>query len=83
MRAVRAREATTVKALKACCRKEAEKSLRRHRDVATCDSCGALLLAYGNDIDYRRTMEELDNHDVDYETGAHGKLKVIAKASTR
>lgn len=66
--------------MKDCCREECTKSLRRHRDVATCDDCGALLLAYGNDTDFERTIEELDKHGVDYETATLGTLKVVAKA---
>ena len=26
--------------------------IKKHRDVATCDACGDLLLAYGNDRDF-------------------------------
>lgn len=69
--------------MKDCCREECTKSLRRHRDVATCDDCGALLLAYGDDTDFERTVEELDKHGVDYETETLGKLKVVAKAKTQ
>ena len=68
--------------MKDCCRAECTKSLRRHRDVATCDGCGALLLAYGNDTDFTRTVEELDKHGVDYETETLGKLQIVAKAKT-
>ena len=68
--------------MKDCCREEASLSLRRHRDVATCDDCGALLLAYGNDTDFQRTVEELDKHGVDYQTRTLGKLKIVAKAKT-
>ena len=66
--------------MKDCCLEECTRSLRRHRDVATCDDCGALLLAYGNDTDFNRTVEELDKHRVDYQTETLGKLKVVAKA---
>lgn len=68
--------------MKSCCLDEARRSLHRHRDVATCDECGALLLAYGNDTDFDRTIEELDRHDVAFQTGALGKLKVISKVKT-
>lgn len=69
--------------MKPCCLEEARRSLRRHRDVATCDGCGRLLLAYGNDLDYRRTVDELEKHGVQFETEDLGKLKVVAKAKTR
>jgi hypothetical protein len=66
--------------VKDCCRNESKRSLRRHRDVATCDECGALLLAYGNDTDFNRTLTELDSHGVWYQTGTQGKLNIVAKA---
>lgn len=62
-----------------CCVEEARRSLKRHRDVATCDACGALLLAYGNDTDYERTLEELSAHAIEPETFHQGSLKIIAK----
>jgi len=65
--------------MKTCCESESRCSLKHHRDVATCDECGALLLAYESDVDFERTLEELDAHGVDYERTTIGKLKVIAK----
>jgi len=62
-----------------CCRKEARTSLKRHRAIATCDGCGRLLLAYDNDVDYERTIEELSERDVDFTAGEQGDLKIIAK----
>ncbi len=67
-------------ALKLCCLKEAQQSLLRHRDVATCDGCGALLLAYGNDTDFGRTVDELVQHDAEFQTETLGKLNVVSKA---
>jgi len=69
--------------MKACCLEESERSLKRHRDVATCDGCGALLLAYGNDTDFDRTVDELQKHGVEYETETLGQLKVVAKTKAR
>ena len=66
-------------ALKDCCASEAAESLRRHRDVATCDECGSLLLAYGNEEDYRNTIEELERMDASFQAGAVGELQVVAK----
>lgn len=71
-----AREKTT---LKSCCLKEAQQNLRRHRDIATCDACGALLLAYGNDTDFDRTVDELTQHGASFQTETLGKLKVVSK----
>jgi hypothetical protein len=68
--------------LKSCCLEEARRSLRRHRDVATCDGCGALLLAYGNDTDFDRTLDELGKHGVEFETETLGKLKLVSKSKT-
>jgi len=66
-------------AMKSCCDQEARKSLKRHRDVATCDACGALLLAYQNESDYEYTLAELAKHGIDAETATYGTLSVIAK----
>lgn len=65
--------------MKDCCRAEAGRSLKRHRDVATCDDCGALLLAYGNQTDYERTVAELKEHGVEAETDVQGSLRIVAK----
>ena len=62
-----------------CCQKEADKSLARHRAVAVCDGCGSLLLAYDNDLDYQRTVEELDDNEIAFRVGTRGKLFVISK----
>ncbi|MGH9332825.1 MAG: hypothetical protein ACRD21_03640 [Vicinamibacteria bacterium] len=57
--------------------------MRKHRDVATCDVCGSLLLAYENDRDFDNTLQELTRHGVVFETEALGKLKVVSKARKR
>lgn len=62
-----------------CCQQEADKILRRHRAVAVCDGCGRLLLAYGNEVDYERTLEELTDLEVDFTTGEANKLRIVAK----
>lgn len=66
--------------MKDCCLEEARKSLERHRDVATCDTCGALLLAYGNERDYQRTLDELTLHGVAFETSLLRDLFIVAKS---
>jgi hypothetical protein len=68
--------------LNSCCLEEAKISLARHRDVATCDRCGRLLLAYGDDRDYRSAVEELTRRRVPFETGAVGELRILAKPRT-
>ena len=68
-------------ALKDCCLREAKLHLRKHRDVATCDDCGALILAYGNVADFRDTLGELERHGLDYDMDQIASLYVIAKPS--
>lgn len=72
--------------LKACCSREARTSLARPRDVATCDECGKIILAYGNTRDFDSTIEELARHGVEFESApadADFHLSVIAKARKR
>lgn len=69
--------------MKPCCASEAGRSLKQHRDVATCDVCGRLLLAYGTDRDFESSIEELTRHGVPFEAGESGGLRVIAKARRR
>ncbi len=72
--------------MKSCCLAEARKSLKRARDVATCDECGSLLLAYGNARDFESTLEELTRHGVDFEAApaeATGGLAIVAKIRKR
>jgi hypothetical protein len=75
--------------MKSCCLAEARKSLKRSRDVATCDECGSLLLAYGNPRDFESTIEELQRHAVEFEavpgevSGVTGGLAIVAKIRKR
>jgi hypothetical protein len=69
--------------MKPCCLAEAGRSLRKHRDVAVCDDCGRLVLAYANDRDFQSTVAELTRHGVAFETEIQGELKVVAKPRTR
>jgi hypothetical protein len=75
-----------VNAVKACCLAEARKSLKRPRDVATCDECGSLLLAYGSARDFESTIEELTRHGVAFESAPSevtGGLAIVAKVRNR
>ena len=65
--------------LKECCAREAERTVRKHRDVATCDGCGRLLLGYSDETTFQLTLDELDARDVGYDSGRHGDLWVVAK----
>lgn len=69
--------------MKSCCLAEAGRSLRKHGDVAVCDDCGRLLLAYANDRDFEGTVSELTRHGVVFETAIEGQLKVVAKPRMR
>lgn len=72
--------------MKACCLKEARKSLKRPREVATCDECGSLLLAYGSERDFLSAIDELTRHGVAFESApgdVTGGLAIVAKARTR
>lgn len=66
--------------MKPCCEAEAKSSLRRHRDVAVCDGCGWLVIAYGVERDYLDTVAELERHAVEHHTGQRDRLWLIAKA---
>jgi len=78
-----------VNAVKSCCLAEAKKSLKRPRDVATCDECGSLLLAYGSARDFESTIEELTRHGVAFESAPSGVpevtggLAIVAKVRKR
>ena len=66
-------------ALDPCCLESARRDLRRHRDVATCDRCRRLLLAYGNDRDYDETQRALTAQRATWATSRVGTLRVISK----
>lgn len=67
--------------MKDCCLEEAKLHLKKHRDVARCDECGSLLLAYGNDRDFQSTIQELEGRGLDYQTESLGRLQIVAKQS--
>lgn len=62
-----------------CCQTSAGRYLKRHRDVATCDTCKTLLLAYGNDRDYEETRRALAEQGVTFDTMLQGALRIVAK----
>jgi hypothetical protein len=65
--------------LSPCCQTSAKRYLKRHRDVATCDACKRLLLAYGNDRDYDETRKALTEQGIAFAAATQGALRVIAK----
>lgn len=68
--------------MKACCQKEAQASIKKHRDVVRCDTCGKLILAYGNDEDYQKMITQLGNSKNPFETAPFGKLQLVIKDSS-
>ena len=66
-------------AVKSCCLGSIRRYIRKPRDVATCDGCGWLLLAYGNERDFEETMKALTSQQMPFEFGNVKRLRVIAK----
>jgi hypothetical protein len=66
--------------LAACCAAEAKRSLKKARDVATCDRCGHLLLGWEDPDEQLKTRVELEAHGVAFSEGKVGKLYVTSKA---
>lgn len=65
--------------LKQCCADEGKRNLRKHRDVATCDGCGQLLLAYGDETTFQLTVDELEAKKVNCQTGHRDALWIVSK----
>ena len=63
-----------------CCRKEAQASLRRNHDIATCDGCGGLLIAYTDKETFDLTGQEMESQGATFATGRIESLHVVAKA---
>ncbi|MBI3610421.1 MAG: hypothetical protein HY204_06950 [Nitrospirae bacterium] len=53
--------------------------IKKHRDVATCDGCGHLLMAYGNERDFEETKKALTSQEMPFEVWTFGMLQVISK----
>jgi ribosomal protein L34E len=53
--------------------------IKKHRDVATCDGCGHLLMAYGNERDFEETKKALTSRAVPFDSEPFGTLQVISK----
>lgn len=69
--------------MKPCCLQSMKRYLKKHRDAATCDTCGYLLLAYDNEHDFEKTKKALTAQGMAFEIEAFGKLQVIAKPRLR
>jgi ribosomal protein L34E len=66
--------------MKDCCEKEVKKHIKKNRDVARCDACGKLILAYENDTDYEKMVKQLQAIKVPYETKNLGPLRLVIKS---
>jgi len=58
---------------------DAQRSIKKHRDVAICGGCGRLILAWDNPDEQRKTREELRSHGVVFSEGRQGALFLTAK----
>jgi hypothetical protein len=65
--------------VRGCCVGEAKKNVKKHRDVATCDECGRLVLGYGNESEWKKTQDELKKSKVTFEVDKIGSLWIISK----
>lgn len=65
--------------MKPCCQKEVALHLVKHLDIATCDECENLLLAYGNADDFESTCNELSHYETDFDTLITDSLWIISK----
>jgi hypothetical protein len=65
--------------MKPCCQASIKSYLKKHRDVAICDGCGRLLLAYGNQRDFIEAEKTLASQGIPFETERHGALHVLVK----
>jgi hypothetical protein len=65
--------------MKPCCRSSVQAYLKKHRDVATCDGCGHLLLAYGNQRDFEEAEKALSGQGIPFETEQRGSLQILIK----
>ncbi len=68
--------------MKPCCEKEIKRSIKKHRDVATCDQCKSLILAYGDETDFQKMVIQLEKSKTPFETGVSGKLKIVIKMNS-
>ena len=66
--------------MKSCCQSAVQAYLKKHRDVAICDGCGYLLLAYGNQRDFEEAEKALSNQGIPFEVEQRGPLRILVKA---
>ena len=66
--------------MKSCRLDSAKRDLKRNRDVATCDGCGFLLMAYTQPRDYEEALKSLKVWGGEFSKAVVGSLQVLAKA---
>ena len=69
--------------MRPCCLESARRYLQRANQVATCDGCGNLLLAYGDERALEATRQTLVQQNEPFECERLGRLNVVAKARVR
>jgi hypothetical protein len=65
--------------MKPCCLESAKRYLKKHGDVAACDACGNLLLAYGKEGHFEDAKRALSTQGTPFEADDRGPLRVISK----
>ncbi len=65
--------------MKRCCEEEARRHVKKHRDVAVCDKCKRLVLGYDNELEWKKTQDELTRNEVAFEAEKLGALWLVAK----
>lgn len=65
--------------MKPCCLQSMKRFIKKHRDVATCDGCSNLLMAYGNERDFDATKKALTAQGMPFDAETFGALHVISK----
>jgi hypothetical protein len=65
--------------MKPCCHSSILAYLKKHRDVAICDGCGHLLLAYGNQRDFEEAEKALLSQGIPFEVEQRGPLRILLK----
>lgn len=65
--------------MKTCCSDSSKRYLKKNRDVATCDRCGFLLMAYNLQLDYEEALKNLKAWGGEFSTAKVGDFQVVAK----
>ncbi len=66
--------------MKACCLASASRYLKKNRDVAVCDRCGFLLMAYTDRRDIEETLSRLRSWGGEFAVAELKGMKVVAKS---